>query len=125
MEDLSFSHKEMAAVIKVAKMMAAADGKLHEAEAAMIAKEAMRFGIARGAMEALLEQSDALDATEALTIISNFNNAEKRYVSAYLGTMMAVDGNIDDKEVELWQFVSLICGLPSMNVHDAISYMSN
>lgn len=51
------------------------------------------------------------------------NDAHKRYVTAYLGAMMAVDGEIDDKEKVLWNFVTLICKLPTMNIVDAIAYM--
>ena len=125
MEDHSFSKREMAAIIKLAKTMAAADGKLDKAEMSMISHEALRFGIMPDDFKALLSQGDNLKPEESLAIIAVMNDAQKRYVTAYLGTMMTVDGEVDDTEMKLWRFVSAICKLPTMTVNEAISYMNN
>ena len=58
-------------------------------------------------------------------IISNFDYERKEYVSSYLAIIMISDGEIDDKEVALWQLVSLLCGLPEMDVNQAIDNMNN
>ena len=48
---------------------------------------------------------------------------QKKYVAAYLGTLMASDKDINDKELALWRLLSKLCGLPSMNITDAVEYM--
>lgn len=123
MESLQFSHREMAAIIALAKAMALADGSLDKREVSMMSKEALRFGIAPKDFMNLLQKSDGMEPEETFAVIAIMNDAQKRYVTAYLGTMMAVDGDIDDAERTLWNFVSLICKLPTMSLVDAISYM--
>ena len=123
MESLQFSHREMAAIIALAKAMALADGNLDKREVSMMSKEALRFGIAPKDFMNLLQKSDGMEPEETFAVIAVMNDSQKRYVTAYLGTMMAVDGDIDDAEMKLWNFVSLICKLPTMNIIDAIAYM--
>lgn len=115
----------MAAIIKLAKMMAAADGRLDKAELSMMSKEALRFGITPDDFVSLLKLSDNIKTDELIATVLVMTNTQKRYIAAYLGTMMAIDGDIDDKEMELWQFVSLLFELPTMTVLEAIEYMDN
>lgn len=125
MDNLSFNKQEMAAIIKLAKMMAAADGRLDKAELSMMSKEALRFGITPDDFVSLLKLSDNIKTDELIATVLVMTNTQKRYIAAYLGTMMAIDGDIDDKEMELWQFISLLCELPTMTVLEAIEYMDN
>ena len=125
MENLSFTRQEMTAIMKVASIMATADGTLHEKEATMMTIEALRFNLSEEDVKKMLPLSNEMDAKEALLAIATMTDSQKRYVTAYLGTMMAVDGNIDDKEMALWRMISTICKLPTMNISDAIQYMSN
>ncbi|MBR6104067.1 MAG: hypothetical protein IKP81_03330 [Paludibacteraceae bacterium] len=123
MESLQFARREMSAIITLAKAMALADGELDKREVSMMLKEALRFGITPTDFMNLLQRTDSMELEETFAVVAAMNNAQKRYVTAYLGTMMAVDGNIDDAEIKLWNFVSLICKLPTMNIVDAIDYM--
>lgn len=125
MENLTFNHKEMLAIIKLAQMMAMADGKLDKSELVMMSNEALRFGITPDAFFALIQPAEDLQPRDALLIVSLMNEKQKRYITAYLGTMMAVDEDVADEEVKLWSFVSMVCGLPEMSLDDAISYMNN
>ncbi len=125
MEQLSFSKVEMAAIIKTALAMAAADGKVEDTEKAMIAIEAARFNLGSENFESLLKMATAMSATDSMAMIAAMNDAEKRYVASYLGTMIAVDGDVDDKEMALWRLISTLCDLPTMNIADAIEYMTN
>ena len=125
MEQLSFSNVEMAAIIKTAMAMATADGKVEDNEKAMIAIEAARFNLGSDKFESLLKLSTSMSATDSLAMIAAMDAAEKRYVAAYLGAMIAADGDIDDKEMSLWRLVSTLCDLPTMTIVDAIDYMTN
>lgn len=125
MESLSFTKKEMAAIIKIASVMAAADGSLHNKETEMMTAEAFRFNLDENDVDQMLKLSNQMDAKEALAAIATMTDSQKRYVTAYLGTLMAIDGDVDDKEMSLWRLVSTICKLPSMSISDAIHYMAN
>lgn len=114
----------MAAIIQVAGAMAGADGNAHPNETKMMMQEAIRFGISGEDFASLLQQASKTEGTAAMVEIATMSDAQKRYVCAYLGTLMAIDGDIDDKEKALWQLVSTICKLPSMTIADAIEYMA-
>ena len=61
----------------------------------------------------------------AISMISGFNYERKKYVASYLAVIMIADGDIDDKELALWQMATLLCGLPEMNVKQAVDNMNN
>lgn len=124
MESLSFTRQEMAAIIKLGTVMAAADRHLHENETTMMATEALRFNLSEKDFGQMLTSSDKMEAKEALFTIATMTDSQKRYVTAYLGTLMSIDGNIDDKEMALWSMVSSLCKLPTMSIADAIEYMT-
>ena len=125
MGNLSFSYKEMAAIISLARIMSIADGKADKNESIMIANEALRFGISSDDLKSLLQQANDMNTIEIVSIIAVMTDAQKRYVTAFLGTLMAIDGDIDDNEMKLWSFVSMACKLPEMNIREAIEIMKN
>ena len=101
--------------------MAAADGKVEKSELTYIALEMARFGVKDA--DSILKGAEEMDPTIALSIVSKMTPKEKKYVAAYLGTIMAVDGDIDAKELSLWRLTSSLCGLPTMNIQEAIQYI--
>ena len=124
-EKLSFSKREMSAILNLATAMTSADGKAHPNEMKMMANECLRFGIDAEEAKMLLSQSSKMKGSEALAIIAVMTDAQKRYICAYLGALMAIDGNIDDNEQTLWSLVSTLCDLPTMTIADAMEYMAN
>ena len=118
---MTFTSIEMSAISKLALAMAAADGKVEKSELGYIALELTRFGVKDA--DPILKGADEMDPTIALSIVSKMTPKEKKYVAAYLGTVMAVDRNIDDKELSLWRLTSTLCGLPTMNIQEAIQYI--
>ena len=122
-EHLEFTDREYTAILLFTKKMTLADGRLDDREKIMLVMEAQRFGIGKNKLANLLDASDNMEADEAIALIATMTDAQKRYVSALLGTIMAIDGDIDDKELALWQMVSFVCKLPEMSINDAIEYM--
>ena len=120
---MTFTRLEMSAIAKLALAMANADGNVEKSELTYIAMELARFGVQD--CEPILDGAAEMDASVALSIVSKMTNEEKRYVAAYLGTLMAIDNDIDDKELALWRLTSTLCGLPSMNIKEAIDYVKN
>ena len=44
---------------------------------------------------------------------------EKDFVCSALGAMIAIDSNVNPKEMILWNLISNRCGFPEMNVFQA------
>ncbi len=120
---MTFNGIEMSAIAKLALAMAAADGNVEKSELTYIALELARFGVKDA--DPILKGAEDMDPTIALTVVSKMTSDEKKYVAAYLGTLMAVNGDIDDKELSLWRLTSTLCGLPSMNIQEAINYIKS
>lgn len=115
----------MTAIIKIAKLMVMADGKIEPSEIAVMKGEFMRFGVPQNQVKALMEASDRMDANQATVLIAGMDEERKRYVASYLGVIMVSDGDINDNELALWNIVSTLCGLPTMNVLEAINNMKD
>ena len=122
---MQFTGEELAAVLKMAVAMVGADGRNDEREMAVVKNELTRFGASLGQMIALTKDAQNMEFEKAIGIISKFDFDRKKYVSSYLAVIMIADGEIDDKEVALWQLVSLLCGLPEMDVNQAVDNMNN
>ena len=105
--------------------MVGADGRSDEREMEVVRNELTRFGASVGQMLALTREAQSMEFQKAIGIISQFDYERKKYVSSYLAVIMIADGEIDDKEVALWQLVSLLCGLPEMDVNQAVDNMNN
>jgi uncharacterized membrane protein YebE (DUF533 family) len=122
---MTFKKIEFAAIVKLAIAMAGADGVVAENEKKAIALELARFGVSESDLPLLLATAQAMKPTDELLIVNNMNDEQKKYVAAFLGTLMAVDGEIAEDEMKLWRLTSTLCGLPTMNVAEAIQYMTN
>lgn len=122
---MTFSGQELTAIIKMAKSMVMADGKIKPAEIAVMTRELMRFGILQDQVDLLLKASDSIEASQAVALIARMDEERKKYVASYLGVIMASDGDIDDNELALWTLISTLCGLPTMTVMEAINNMKN
>ena len=120
-----FTNQELTAILRLAHAMANADGKVTNEESQIIAIELSRFGVdARRAMQ-IAEIGDKMSNAEACQIVSKMTNEEKRYVAAYLGTLVVADRNIEDSEMKLWSLISALCDLPTMNIIEAVQIMAN
>ena len=122
---MTFSGQELTAIIKMAKSMVMADGKIKPAEIAVMTRELMRFGILQDQVDLLLKASDSIEASQAVALIARMDEERKKYVASYLGVIRASDGDIDDNELALWTLISTLCGLPTMTVMEAINNMKN
>lgn len=105
--------------------MVLADGKIDEEEKRALVIESLRIGVSPENAAKIENTATSLEPSEACNIISKMTAEEKKYVAALLGSLMIVDGNIDDTEMRLWQLVSTICNLPTMNAVQALKYMAD
>ena len=105
-------------------LMVIADGKVKDEEISVISSEAAKFGISPQEFGEIFTKAKDMESAYAVEIISKMTFEQRKYVAAYLGTVMAIDDDIDDTEIALWRLLSQMCGLPSMTVGEAICYIS-
>ena len=116
-----FTEKELTAIVKMAKVMVAADGKIDLREGNLIAAElnSLTHGMNP---ETILEASNSMDPSKAFEILKNLTTEEKKYVCGYLAAISIVDDDIDAKELAVWKLVSAIANFPTMTIHEAITF---
>ncbi len=122
---MRFSRIEMVSIMKLAMQMAAADGKLAKEEIDMLLLHAVSFGVEPQDLKLILNESKSLKPEMALAMVANMTSSQKRYVTAYLGTIIAADRDIDDSEMKLWTLISTLCDLPTMSIREAMEIMAN
>lgn len=120
---MNFQGVELAAITKLAKLMCAADGIVDKNELTVIAIELTRFGVSREEAEDIVKAADALEVEQTLPIIKALDEEGRKYVGAYLATIMTSDGHIDESEVKMWNLVSMLCGLPDMSITEALEFI--
>lgn len=125
MRFMTFSGKQLAAIFRLGKMMANADGRVEKSELVVLIRELARFGVPGDHLDALEEAGNQLEPAELLGTIAAMDANQKKYVAAYLGVILAINGDIDDSEMKLWGLVSALCNLPEMNIAQAIDYLDN
>ena len=122
---MDFNGREMTAIIKLAKAMVLVDGEIDRMEVNVMSIESLRFGVQPDDFRKLLAASDQMSSKEAFGLVSDMSLEKKTYVTAYLGVIIAADGEIDDKELTLWKLVTALCDLPEMTIDDALDYLRN
>lgn len=95
---MRFNGEELAAVMKMAIAMAGADGRNDNREMEVIRNELTRFGASVGQMLALSREAQNMEFQKAISIISDFDYEQKKYVSSYLAVIMIADDEIDGKD---------------------------
>lgn len=122
---MQLSGHELSAIVKLAISVAAADNKFATEEKVMIAREIARFNVPQNKVQYILEEAQEMSGQEAIVVMASLNPEEKKYATAFLGTLIAIDGEITDSEVERWSLISALCDLPTMSIGEAANYMAN
>ena len=65
------------------------------------------------------DKATAITIDNALETVSNMTSTEKDFVCSALGTMIAIDGEVNPKEMLLWGIITERCGFPEMNLMEA------
>ena len=121
---MTFTQNEMVAILKLAKLMAVADGKMTDDERATIFADLGSFGVAANSLQSTLleKKADEMEPATAIAVVANMTTEEKKYVCGYMAAVMVADGDIDTKEQALWALVSALASFPTMNIAEAIDY---
>ena len=115
-----FNKRQLAAILNIAKGMAEIDGKVEMIESEVIyAEMTNRFGLEH---EELLTLSEIaiidMDPHTAMNIVAEMTPFQKQYVQALLVFVMASDGIIDEREMAMLKVITMVSGLPPINMND-------
>jgi uncharacterized tellurite resistance protein B-like protein len=113
---MTFSTKEMAAIVRIAKQMCNADGRFSQSEVDNLISFTENFNI-----KEVEELADDMTGYEAAAILAHMSADQKYYACCYFAELMAVDGVISDAEVKVWQFVSQLADFPNMTIREALN----
>ena len=122
---MQFNGLELSAIVKLAKAMAATDGRIAKEELVVIALDFAKFGVSQTETDSFLAMSDVMEFGHAIALVAAMNNEQKKYVAGYLASIMVADGEIADSEVSLWRLISTLASLQVMNVGEAITFWKN
>ena len=117
-----FSKDEIVAVYKAAYFMVRVDGKIMKEETDTVNDALMKLGVSNmQELEDIKSLAEAMTEEECYGQLAFLKNEQKKFVSAMLGAICSSDGDIDDKELELWRKICSNSDLPKMNNRQAIS----
>lgn len=117
---LTFTKDEVLAIYKMAKMMAEADGVVLHKELEEISYEIQKIGLDEIKYEEIIVAGEKMASIEALNIAFKMDEAKKKFLSVFLGYLIAVDDDVDDSELALWTFIIKVANLPKMNIRQAV-----
>ena len=118
---MTFNGLELAALAKLGKLMAAADGRIHDNELKVMALEMARFGVSDSALNDILLASDALEFSDVIPVVKHMTPDEKKHAVSYLGAIMPADGEISESEKKICTLISMLCDLPPMTAGEAVT----
>lgn len=120
---MQFNGKQLAALVKMGIAMIHADGKVEENELKFLAFEIATFGVDPNELQTLIAASEKMEVSDAFGTIAALDAQQKVEATAFLGAMIAADGDADESEIKLWALISHLCDLPSMTIGEAIKIM--
>ena len=91
----------------------------------VLTNELLRFGVQRNHISALEELGNSMGPEGLLNTVLAMNDEQKKYVTAYLGVILAIDNDIDDAEMRLWSMVTMLCDLPKMTIGEALRFLDS
>jgi uncharacterized tellurite resistance protein B-like protein len=122
---MTYNGQELAALVSLGVKMAQADGSVTESEQVAIAAELVTFGVSSEQLPAILAASTLMNGPEVMSIVSAMSDNQKRYACGYLAAIMVADGDINNKEVEIWRLICTLGRFPEMTFQEALIFWKN
>lgn len=122
---MEFTAKELTALIKMGFVMATADEKIVDEEKAIITLGMLEFGLGPDAITMCIKAAENMDSFEALSVLTDMNNEQKKYATGFLAAIMVADNEKADSEIKMWRLISTIAHFPTMTLGEALSFWRN
>ena len=110
MAKYAYTEEGKAAIVVLATMMIKADGRTDpkEIDLSLIFFNKLSVG------SKALNLSQTMTPSEALLIVNKMTLEEKKLVRVILSTILAADGEMDDRELAILTTVSLVANIPQV-----------
>ncbi|MBR6655997.1 MAG: TerB family tellurite resistance protein [Alistipes sp.] len=110
MAKYAYTEEGKAAIVVLATMMIKADGRTDpkEIDLSLIFFNKLNVG------SKALNLSKTMTPSEALLIVNKMTLEEKKLVRVILSTILAADGEMDDRELAILTTVSLVANIPQV-----------
>lgn len=116
-----FEQNELVAIYKMAERMVWADEKIMPEEISLVEETITKINTDFEIdFDKLKENSFLMSDDECIGLIAFLDFEQKKFISAFLGTISSSDGDIDEKELEVWRDICDKCDLPVMSNRQAI-----
>ena len=116
----TFTEKQELAILKIAKDIVWRDEEFTEEELGTLLQKAKKWDIDDvDTFKELWQQSSTLSFLRAAAIIEEFDEEQKRVVSAFFLSLIA-DNGIEESEMSIYETVRNACALPSLSLSEAI-----
>lgn len=122
---MKYTVKELAALVHLAVTMSQIDGNTDNIEKHVITSGLSRLGVNAAEASDIFTKAVSMNAAEALSVVTAFNDDQKRAASGYLAKIMASNGEMTDAERKLWKLICKLGGFPQMKIPEALSFHPN
>ncbi|HBH09104.1 MAG TPA: hypothetical protein DDX40_06870 [Rikenellaceae bacterium] len=122
---MTFEREQLSAIVVLAIAMSVADGRVAQNEVNAISLELANLNDDPKDAPLVMTLAKTMGQDRALSIIRQMNLNQKKYVTGFLASIMAADGNIDDSEIKMWSLISYLADLPPMTVGEAITFWAS
>ena len=122
---MNFTKEELTAITQLGIKMAMADDRIVKEELDVIVCELKHFRVSEHEAKSIFQSAQTMSAQKAINNISSRNYEQKKRVAAYLGVIMAIDGDLNGTEQEIWALTSSMCSLPNMTIAEARDIIFN
>lgn len=110
---MNFTKFQLAAVYKLGQMMMLVDGKIEEAEKQHLIFTFSKLSAANGYndFDVISQCASTMEDEDVVPAIVGLEENQKAYVVAFMGVLAAIDGDIADNEMKLYNLTCKMCGL--------------
>ena len=119
---MQLSGIELAAILKSGISMVAADGVVKDEEKVMLVQNLAKFNVPVEDAKAMMASALSMDTATMFLSLSNLGKEEQKYVCGYWAAIAAIDGEIHDKEISMWQLLCTLSGFPTMTFGEALEF---
>ena len=117
---MKYTVKELAALVHLAVTMSQIDGNADNIEKHAITSGLTRLGEDAADASDIFAKAISMNAAEALSVVTAFNDDQKRAASGYLAKIMASNGEMTDAEMKLWRLICKLGGFPQMKISEIL-----
>ena len=122
---MTFEREQLSAIAVLAIAMSVADGCVAHNEVYAISLELANLNDDPQEVSLAMALAKTMGQDRALSIIRQMDLERKKYITGFLASIMAADGNIDDSEIKMWSLISYLADLPPMTVGEAITFWAS